>query len=87
VSPEEVEEILLSCPLIREVAVCGRPDPERGAAIVAHLVPSGEGSFALSDIVRHCQKEMPTYMQPLHFIVHEELPRTSSGKIDRRGLE
>ncbi len=87
ISPEEVEEILLSCPLVSEAAVCGRPDPERGEAIVAHVVPAQSLSFAVETLVRYCQKEMPNYMQPRDVIVHGSLPRTTSGKIDRNVLE
>ena len=87
ISPEEVEEVLLSCPLVSEAAVCGRPDQERGAAIVAHVVPADLRSFDAQALVSFCQQEMPTYMQPRDIVVHESLPRTASGKIDRQSLQ
>ena len=86
ISPEEVEEVLLSCPLVSEAAVCGRPDSERGTAIIAHVVPSGPEPFDTQTFLRYCQKEMASYMQPRDVIVRDSLPRTVSGKIDRQGL-
>jgi amino acid adenylation domain-containing protein len=87
VSPEEVEEILLSCPLVAEAAVCGKLDPDRGEAIIAHVVPAQTSCFAVEALVSFCQKEMPSYMQPRNVIVHGSLPRTASGKIDRNAVE
>jgi acyl-CoA ligase (AMP-forming) (exosortase A-associated) len=86
VSPEEVEEVLLSCPLVSEAAVCARPDQERGAAIVAHIVPATSNGFDLENLLRYCRTEMPSYMQPHDVFVHDFLPKTPSGKIDRRAL-
>jgi acyl-CoA ligase (AMP-forming) (exosortase A-associated) len=85
-SPEEVEEVLLSCPLVSEAAVCARPDPERGAAIVVHVVPARSNSFDVDNLLRYCRIEMPSYMQPRDVVVHDSLPKTPSGKIDRRAL-
>ncbi|MDH4260765.1 MAG: hypothetical protein OEW16_10765 [Gammaproteobacteria bacterium] len=33
-----------------------------------------------------CRREMPSYMQPRQIVLRESLPRTASGKIDRKSL-
>jgi acyl-CoA ligase (AMP-forming) (exosortase A-associated) len=87
ISPEEIEEIILSSQLVTEVGVCGRPDPQSGAVVVAHVVPRDVQHFDTEAFMSYCQTEMPSYMQPRQVIVHDALPRTASGKIDRQGLK
>lgn len=87
ISPEEVEEIILASHLVSEVAVCGRSDRLSGAVIVAHVVPKQSEPFDKQALISFCQREMPSYMQPRVIVVHDALPRTASGKIDRHSLE
>jgi acyl-CoA synthetase (AMP-forming)/AMP-acid ligase II len=86
VSPEEIEEAMLACPLVEEVAVCGAPDAERGTAVVAHVVPRGPLPFDTQAFVRHCRRELASHMLPRDVIVRASLPRTSTGKVDRQRL-
>ncbi|MGH8928761.1 MAG: AMP-binding enzyme, partial [Acidimicrobiia bacterium] len=38
------------------------------------------------DLARFCAKRLPRYMVPESFTLVTELPKTSTGKIDRRSL-
>ena len=42
---------------------------------------------AAADVLRVCGERVPPYMVPEHMEVREQLPRTSTGKIDRRALD
>jgi acyl-CoA synthetase (AMP-forming)/AMP-acid ligase II len=86
ISPEEVEELLLSTGLVNEVMVCGRPDELSGQIIEAHVVPKASAVLIESKLLEFCRREMPAYMQPRRIVVHAELPRTGSGKLDRKLL-
>jgi acyl-CoA ligase (AMP-forming) (exosortase A-associated) len=89
VSPDEVEELIHASKLVSEVAVLGVPDPRSGAAIVAHVVPIDRGDEAKFDreaLLEYCRRNMPPYMVPKVIEVHAALPRTASGKMDRRAL-
>lgn len=86
VSPEEVEEIVLQSDLAREVVACGEPDPVAGTVIVLHVVPASAEGFQEDALRDFCRREMPSYMIPKRIDVHESLPRTSSGKLDRKSL-
>jgi len=86
ISPEEVEEICLDSGLVAEVAVHGRPDPVAGAVIVAHVVPAPGADATEEALLAHCRRAMPSYMVPSEFRLHDNLPRTASGKIDRKQL-
>jgi acyl-CoA ligase (AMP-forming) (exosortase A-associated) len=86
VSPDEVEELLLASGLVREAAVRGEPDPVAGARVEAHIVPEDPASFDVEALLAHCRSTMPRYMVPRTVHVHGSLPRTASGKLDRKAL-
>jgi acyl-CoA ligase (AMP-forming) (exosortase A-associated) len=86
VSPEEVEEALHRSNLLAEVVVRGVPDDLAGQAIEAHIVPRAPESFTAEDLLAFCNETMPRYMVPRRIQVHAALPRTSSGKVDRKAV-
>lgn len=86
VSPEEVEEIVYDSELVAEVAATGVPDPSSGQAIVLHVVPREDRPFDEAVLRNHCRQKMPPYMLPREVRTHASLPRTGSGKIDRKAL-
>jgi acyl-coenzyme A synthetase/AMP-(fatty) acid ligase len=86
VSPEEVEVVILSSGMVHEVGVCGRHDPVSGTSIVAHVVPRASDGFSTEDLLGYCRREMPAYMVPKQVHPHASLPRTTTGKIDRKAL-
>ena len=84
VSPDEVADVIYASGLVAECIVGTEPDPERGDAIVAHVVLHDPGS--LRQLERYCRAELPRYLQPSRLETHPDLPRTSSGKHDIRAL-
>jgi acyl-CoA synthetase (AMP-forming)/AMP-acid ligase II len=86
VSPEEIEEVILTSGMIREAAACGEPDPVSGTVIVVHVVPKDRDTFTARELLSYCQREMPSYMVPRLVHLHDSLPRTTSGKLDRKAL-
>ncbi len=86
ISPQDVEEQLRSSGLVAEVVVGARPDDVAGQAVVAHLVPVDADAFDEDELLRFCRREMPSYMIPAEITLHSTLPRTSTGKFDRKRL-
>ncbi len=86
ISPDEVEELLLGSGLLVEAAVRGEPDPVAGARVEAHVVPRDPQAFDEAALLAHCRRVMPRYMIPRAVHVHDGLPRTATGKIDRASL-
>lgn len=80
----EVELALLSQPGVHEAAVSLASDPRTGQQLVAHLVT--DGSVSVLDIKRRCAERLPGYMVPARVQLLRELPKTSTGKIDRQRL-
>jgi len=86
----EVESVLLEHPGVREVAVFGVPDPEWGEAVRAAIVPEA-GDLAAADaeiaaLMAFCRERIAAYKCPRAIDLHAALPRTGSGKIDKRAL-
>jgi amino acid adenylation domain-containing protein len=83
VEPGEVERAICAHPEVRDAAVVVDAEPSREKRLVAYVVSEGIGSEELS---RFIGADLPEYMVPSLFVAMPELPRTPSGKVDRRAL-
>ena len=86
VGPREIENVLYELEEVLEVAVIGVPDDILGSAIKAFLVLREGMTLKEVDVIRHCQRRLEKYMVPKHLAFRQELPKTSTGKIDKKGL-
>jgi malonyl-CoA/methylmalonyl-CoA synthetase len=77
VYPAEIEQVLLSCPGVREAAVVGLPDPDLGEVPVAALV----GTPDLEEVRARLRAELAPYKIPRILRIVETLPRNAMGKI------
>ena len=80
----EIETALHSHPDVVECAVVAVPDPLITNTI--HAVVVTRRSVLASELARYCASRLPAYMVPSGFDLREALPRTSTGKIDRKTL-
>ncbi len=85
VYPNEVEDVLAIHPGVLEVAVVGRPEPETGESVVAHVVkrdpeltPEALSTFARGNLA--------AYKVPSEVVFHDVLPKSAVGKVLRREL-
>ena len=94
VSGLEVEAVLMEHPKVRECAVVGSPDPDRGAIVKAFVVLSGDSGAETSEAqdatVRELQdfvkSQLAPYKYPRAVEFLESLPLTATGKIQRGAL-
>lgn len=86
VSPLEVESFLARHPAVRAVGVVGRPDEQRGQLVTAFVELSPGMNLTGSDLRAYCKEGMASYKVPAEVIVQKELPKTATGKLDRRAL-
>jgi len=84
--PTEVEEILLSHPGVRDVAIFGCPHPRRGEVPVAAVVPADGAVLDPADLIAFARAHMAPYKAPREVRVVDELPRAHGWKILRRSL-
>ena len=88
VSPIEVESVLIAHPSVSEAAVISARD-ERGLATVRAyvVIRQGERDDALKEQIRKfAGSRLPPYKVPSQIEFIEEMPRTSTGKIQRYRL-
>ena len=86
VSPQEIEEVLATLPSVQEVAVTGVPDALLGQAIKAVIVPREGARADVMSVKAHCRAHLAQYKIPKIVEFAAELPRTSSGKVQRYKL-
>jgi amino acid adenylation domain-containing protein len=86
VSPVEVENALYAIPGVREAAVIGVPDELLGEAIHAYVALDDGVELTARDIIGSCRERLESFMVPAEVIFRDELPKTASGKIRKKGL-
>jgi long-chain acyl-CoA synthetase len=75
----EVEEVLQSCPGVREAAVLGVEVPRMGTLLKAAVVT--DGPCRPSEIWEFCRHRLAFYKVPRLIEVHPSLPRSAMGKV------
>lgn len=87
VYPIEVEKTLSTHPEVAEATVLGVDDEQYGQRLVAFVVLT-DGSAVTEDALKqHVRDNLANYKVPRSITVLAELPRNSTGKIDRRELK
>lgn len=83
ISPQEIEEVLLSHPAITEAAVIGIKNEER-EVIKAFIVLSDEVS--IKEIRNFCKERLASFKLPDIFEIRDVLPKSVTGKILKKEL-
>ncbi len=86
IAPKEIEEIILEHEAVHEVAVVGNEDEILGEAIKAYVVLKADNKIKEREIVVHCRKNLPAYKVPHQVEFLPELPKTATGKIQKKKL-
>lgn len=86
VSPREVENVLYALPGVADAAVVGVPDAILGQAIKAVLTLKDGVTLDEKDVLGHCSQRLEDFMVPKLVEFRDEMPKTSSGKIDKKNL-
>jgi acyl-CoA synthetase (AMP-forming)/AMP-acid ligase II len=82
IAPAEIEEALLSHPAVRDAVCFGVADEKYGELVAAAVTLSedvGAGTLA-----EHCRGRLAPFKVPAVIHVLEEIPRTATGKVQRR---
>lgn len=86
VFPSEVEDIMLTIPMIKDLVLVGIPDELKGETVKAFIqLNEGEVENA-KEIQGFCKQRMAPYKVPTVIEFVEEIPRSASGKALRRLL-
>jgi fatty-acyl-CoA synthase len=82
ISSLEVEECLYRHPHVMEAAVVARPDEKWGESPCAFVVPTPGSELGADEVVRWCREHLAGFKVP-RTVVFGELPKTSTGKIQK----
>lgn len=87
VSPIEIEDILHSIIGVKDAAVVGVQDKLLGEFIRAFVSLEKDAVLELHHIKKYCMQNLENYMVPKEIIIISELPKTITGKIDKKPLK
>ncbi|HET7174684.1 MAG TPA: long-chain-fatty-acid--CoA ligase [Gammaproteobacteria bacterium] len=85
VYPNEVEDVAMMHPGVRECAAVGVPD-EHSGEVVKLFVVRKDPNLTAEELIAHCHKYLTGYKVPKHVEFRSDLPKSNVGKILRREL-
>ena len=86
VDPTEVESYLGTYPGVRQAAVVSYPDARLGEVGVVFVQPAPGSTIVPDDLLAFCRGRIASFKIPRHAFVVDELPMTSSGKVQKARL-
>ena len=82
ISPREIDEVLLTHPGVAEAVCFGVPHKTWGEEVSAAVVLKDTVSEA--DLLAYCRDRLADYKRPKQIHITDKIPRTATGKIQRR---
>ncbi len=82
ISSIEVEDVLYRHPAVLAAAVVAKPDPRWGEVPCAFIELKADAQVSADEMVQHCRRHLAGFKVP-RAIVFGELPKTSTGKIQK----
>jgi acyl-CoA synthetase (AMP-forming)/AMP-acid ligase II len=84
ISSVEVESVLYGHPAVNEAAVVARPDEFWGETPCAFVSLKADGAaVTAAEVITWSRERMAGYMVPKTVVFRAELPKTSTGKIQK----
>ena len=84
--PTDVEAVLFEHPKVKEAAVIGIPDEQRGETVKAFIVLKEGETATPEEIMAFCRERMAAYKAPRLVEFRLDLPKSLIGKVLRRRL-
>lgn len=84
--PNEIETVINLHPGVKESAVGGVSDIEKGERVIAWVVRKNDQELGTDEILHWCEKQLVFYKIPSEILFVDNIPRTGVGKILRREL-
>ena len=84
IAPREVDDVLLQHPAVGEAVAFGLPHERWGEEVAAAIVLKGDVSE--KDLIAFARERLADYKVPRKLFIVERIPRTATGKIQRRSV-
>ncbi|HEY2115523.1 MAG TPA: AMP-dependent synthetase, partial [Candidatus Angelobacter sp.] len=84
IAPLEIDAVMMTHPCVAEAVAFGMPHPTWGEEVAIAVVlkePSPE-----SALIEHCKQHLADFKVPKKVHIVEKIPRTATGKIQRRSM-
>jgi len=82
IAPAEIEQVLASHPAVRDAVCFGVPDAKYGELVGAAVTLRAD--VEPRDLIEHCRGQLAAFKVPAQIDMLEEIPRTPTGKVQRR---
>jgi acyl-CoA synthetase (AMP-forming)/AMP-acid ligase II len=82
ISPREIDEVLLTHPAVGEAVCFGVPHKMWGEEVAAAVTLKGAATEA--DLLAFCKEQLAEFKRPKQIHITDAIPRTATGKIQRR---
>ena len=85
--PQEIENLLVTHPMVADVAVVGAPHDEMGEQVVAVVQPADmaqTGEALAAELIAYCRASLSGVKIPRRIDFVEQLPRHDTGKLYKR---
>ena len=82
IAPAEIEEVLLSHPAVSDAVCFGVQDDKYGELVSAAVTLTQDAE--VSALIEHCRGQLAAFKVPATIHVLAEIPRTPTGKVQRR---
>ncbi len=84
ISPREIDDVLLQHPAVAEAVAFGSPHQAWGEEVAAAVVLRSEATE--KDLLAFARERLADYKVPKKLYIVEQIPRTATGKIQRRSV-
>jgi acyl-CoA synthetase (AMP-forming)/AMP-acid ligase II len=84
ISPREIDEVLLTHPAVAEAVAFGVPHRMWGEEVAAAVVLRDQTTATDAELVSFCRDRLAEFKCPKRIHITQTIPRTATGKIQRR---
>lgn len=86
IAPSEVEQVLLSHPVVAQAVVFGIPESTLGEQVGAAVVCKPGTTIAVPELQRHVTAQLALFKVPRRIVFLDEIPKGVTGKLQRLGM-
>jgi acyl-CoA synthetase (AMP-forming)/AMP-acid ligase II len=84
IAPREIDDVLLQHPAVGEAVAFGTPHEKWGEEVAAAVVLKGDVSE--KELIAFARERLADYKVPRRLFIVDQIPRTATGKIQRRSV-
>lgn len=84
ISPIEVDAVLVAHPDVAQAVAFGVPDDKYGEEINCAVIPREGAKVTEQDVIQFSKKNLASFKVPKKVFMTDSVPKTASGKIQRR---